>query len=326
MFQSTMIHVIFWSTWSTFPSKIFMKKFSTRAINLGEEELYSIDPYFQGLKFQNLETVWNFHPFLGHIKGTCTKNRKTRGSCLCLYAGWLATANEVAMDWCGQIFAGRQKVLQDLALITILGNVVPMVVFKGTKSHKIPIVSSYGEGYELLCRILLSFTCSAAMVLHLTVCVLSHVWTICLSLSSGILHVVERKKRTAKTRFTCPQLIRDADKIPNGEVFAEALTDAKFKSLLINFISVNFPLLAKSLQLDIIIIIDSQTYGDTPLQIESSECNLLPARKKQQRWCVVSCCCSCQWQMFSCMVLPYMSKAIFSTRKFCRKRARSRIC
>ena len=72
---------------------------------------------------------------------------------------------------------------------------------------------------------------------------------------------LERKKRTVKTRFTCPEAIGDDDNIPQGELFAEALTDARYKSMLIDYISVSFPLLAKSQHLDAVIIIDSQTYG-----------------------------------------------------------------
>ena len=71
---------------------------------------------------------------------------------------------------------------------------------------------------------------------------------------------LERKKRTVKTRFTCPEAIGDDDNIPQGELFAEALTDARYKSMLIDYISVSFPLLAKSQHLDAVIIIDSDIW------------------------------------------------------------------
>ena len=92
---------------------------------------------------------------------------------------------------------------------------------------------------------------------------------------------IERKKRTTKTRFTCSHAIHDDDPIPHGEMFAEALTDARYKSLLINYISLSFPVLAKSQQIDEIIIIDSETYS-TPIQVACGQTISLPARKNNK--------------------------------------------
>ena len=52
--------------------------------------------------------------------------------------------------------------------------------------------------------------------------------------------------------------------------------------MLIDYISVSFPLLAKSQHLDAVIIIDSQTYGETPIQFESGQSTPLFARKNNK--------------------------------------------
>jgi hypothetical protein len=92
----------------------------------------------------------------------------------------------------------------------------------------------------------------------------------------------ERKTRISKTRFTCPLLIRDEDLIPHGELYAEALTDKRFKTMLIDYISLTIPVLAKAHGLDVEVIIDSPTFGDTPVSIKDGETTPLHARKNNK--------------------------------------------
>ena len=78
----------------------------------------------------------------------------------------------------------------------------------------------------------------------------------------------ERKNKTSKTSFVCPSKISDEDAIPHGEIYAEALTDSKYKSLLLDYITVSFTVLAKQqIGPDTKVIIDSPTFGNTPVEV-----------------------------------------------------------
>ena len=91
----------------------------------------------------------------------------------------------------------------------------------------------------------------------------------------------ERKQRKMKTKFTCPTVLKDEDQIPHGEIFAEGLTDVRYKSLLIDYISVNFCQLACQLESDITVIIDSPTY-DTPIEVKDGQHIPLQERKNNK--------------------------------------------
>ena len=89
----------------------------------------------------------------------------------------------------------------------------------------------------------------------------------------------ERKKRSSKTSFTCPSGISDSDQVLYGETYSEALKNPKFKTLLLDYITIRFTIHAKELNSSKSIIIDSPTFDQIPILIHGGQSVPMPDRK-----------------------------------------------
>ena len=73
------------------------------------------------------------------------------------------------------------------------------------------------------------------------------------------------------------------DEIPHGRQFSEALTDKKFKSLLLDYISAALITLATShIPHDSTLIIDSPTYGNVPMSVKNKTIKAFDNRKNSK--------------------------------------------
>ena len=66
----------------------------------------------------------------------------------------------------------------------------------------------------------------------------------------------------------CPQKIHDDLDVPHGKEFVEALTDQKYKSLILDYICAGFISLASSMPRGKSMILDSPTFGCQPVCVK----------------------------------------------------------
>jgi hypothetical protein len=93
----------------------------------------------------------------------------------------------------------------------------------------------------------------------------------------------QERKKGSNTSFTCPSKISDNDSVPHGLQYAEALTDPKYKALLLDYITVSFTVFAKrNLTGPTQLIIDCPTYGQHPHAVTLGSSIPLPNRQNNK--------------------------------------------
>ena len=92
----------------------------------------------------------------------------------------------------------------------------------------------------------------------------------------------KERKKGQSTGFVCPSKLTDESNIPHGRQFMEALTDKKFKSLLLHYICASFTSLALNMPEGHSLIIDSPTFGKVPVCVQNGVLHQLDKRENSK--------------------------------------------